>query len=416
VEAALNLVLAVLAARPTLAAEATYGVPGGRILVHYATTGGDAASMAFVEEVATTAEAAHAQLVAAGFRAPLDDGTLGGDSRIDIYLRDLQSADGNAGTDSCVGDRCIGFISAENDFAGYGYSSITEGIRSVVPHELFHLIQNAYSSAEPSTWTEGSAVWAVEHLYGADNSDFERFLPSFLTRSYRPFERTAGGFGDGYPYGAALWPYFLEQRFGVQTVVAAWAGCETAPFLDAADTALAAESSSLDAAWAEMTRWNAFTGARASRGGYLEATKWSETPREPTLTASGTAYIEGLSARYVPLELATRAQLTVTSASKIAAWVVPTAGTLDDGIEVTADTVLEPGSYLLVISGLARNSITTAVDIGISEPDEGGGGCSSSSPTGSGLAMLALLRMRRRARPRPRRPPDMPRPDARRSS
>src|SRR5512140_67825 len=199
------------AARPVLAGEATFGKPQGKLLIHYATSGADAVPLAdtdgdgtpdFVNQVATTGELGLDHFLALGFRRPLDDGTLGGDGRIDIYLRDLNSADGNAGTDSCAGNHCIGYISAENDYAAYSYSSITEAIPSVVPHEIFHLVQNAYSRTQPSTWTEGTAVWAVENLFGAGNSDFERFLPFFVTHSYRPFERAVAGF-DSYPYGAA---------------------------------------------------------------------------------------------------------------------------------------------------------------------------------------------------------------------
>ena len=187
---------AAFAQRPALAGEKTFGVTGGEILVHYATTGADAVQPAdrdsngvpdFVDAVAATAEQALDHFLELGFPRPLDDGALGGDGRIDIYLRNLNASDGNAGNDGCTGKHCVGFIAAENDYAGYPYASVTEGIRSVVPHELFHLVQNAYASDQPSIWTEGSAVWAVENLYGDGNSDFERFLSSFLTKSVRPF-------------------------------------------------------------------------------------------------------------------------------------------------------------------------------------------------------------------------------------
>src|SRR4029079_1581887 len=124
-----------------LAGEKTFGVAGGDVLVHSATTGADAVPPTdrdtngvpdFVDEVAATAEQALDHFLALGFRRPLDDGALGGDGRIDIYLRNLNASDGNAGTDSCTDKHCVGFIAAENDYAGYSYPSITEGIRSVV--------------------------------------------------------------------------------------------------------------------------------------------------------------------------------------------------------------------------------------------------------------------------------------------
>ena len=407
------------AERPVLAGEATFGMAGGDVLVHYATTGVDAVAPAdadhdgvpdFVGQVATTAELALARFIAVGFRRPLGDGARGGDGRLDIYLRDLASADGNAGIDACdATDHCVGFVAAENDFAGYAYASITEAIRSVVPHEIFHLVQDAYAGGQPATWTEGSAVWSVEYLFGDGCSDFERFLPAFVTRSFRPFERAVGGFGDGYPYGAALWPYYLEQRFGVGTVVAAWAASEHAPFLDAIDAALAPVGSTTDAAWADLTRANVFTGARAGGGDYVAAAAWPEVPREPAIATTGQIFIEGLSARYVPITAASRSQLAVTPTGiRIAAWLVADGATLADGVALTADgaalvTTIAPGGYTLVVTGLARGSITTAVDVALTPapivepppPPPPSAGCSA-SPGGPGALLLVLALLRRR--------------------
>lgn len=411
--------------RPTLAGAASFGLPSGSVLVHYATTGIDAVPPAdadadgvpdFVAEVASAAELALGRYTSLGFRRPVSDGLLGGDGRIDVYLRDLNSADGHAGIDSCTAaGTCSGFATAENDYAGYSYPSVTEAIRSVVPHELFHLVQYAYARGQPATWTEGTAVWAVEQLYGDQNSDFERFLPAFLTRTYRPFERPIGGFGDAYPYGAALWPYFLERRFGVDTIVAAWTASGQSAFLEAIDGVLAARESSLEAAWIEFTRWNAFTGARATTAGPYpdaDARAWREAPREPSVQAGGTIYVEGLSARYVPLALADRARVMVTATGgiRVAAWIIADGRPLADGVALvpegaSLETTTDAGSYTLVVTGLSRGTITTAVELAITEPvepeepdDPDSGGCSAapSSSSGALLVLAALWRRRRR--------------------
>jgi len=408
------------AARPVLSGEATYGAAGGDILVHYATDGVDAAPAAdantdgvpdFVTEVATTAELALGQLVALGFRRPLTDGTAGGDGRIDIYLQNLSGADGSAGVDTCGSGRCSGHVIAENDYVGYAYPSTTEAIRSVVPHEVFHLVQYAYAMDQPATWSEGTAVWAVEYLYGQGNTDFERFLPTFLMRTYRPFERAVGGFGDGYPYGAALWPYFLEYAYGADAVVAAWTACENASFLDAIDEVLVARDSSMEAAWIDFTRWNAFTGPRmTTAAGYPEARGWVEAPREAQLIASARIYVEGLSARYVPVSITDRSRVTIapTNGIRVAGWIVADGRGLADGIELASDGALlvatvKPGRYLLVVTGLSRGTITTAVELAIAPPlpDDIGEHSGCSSTAGLRLSMVgsitvALWRRRRR--------------------
>lgn len=359
-----------------------------------------------------TTEVALARLVALGFRRPVSDATLGGDGRIDIYLKNLSGADGSTVSDVCTAGRCSGHAITENDYVGYAYSSQTEAIRSVVPHELFHLVQYAYSMGQNATWSEGTAVWAVEHLYGAGNSDFERFVPGFLTKTFRPFERPVGGFGDNFPYGSALWPYYLEQVYGPELVVDAWIECENAPFLDAIGVSLTARGSSIDAAWTEFTRWNLFTGPRmTTAGGYPEPRAWVEAPREAALTAAAKVYVEGYSARYVPVVVTEPSRITVapTSGIRVAAWIVPGTGGLADGVELVADGALlgknvEPGTYMLVVTGLSRGTITTAVDLAIGPPveeeeiEDDGSGCATSSPGLAIVVVLAGLRGRRRRR------------------
>jgi outer membrane receptor for ferrienterochelin and colicins len=422
-------------ARPTLAGEATFGVPSGGALVHYATTGVDAVPAAdadgdgtpdFVEEVAEVAEEALARYAADGFRAPLTDGAIadnGGDARVDVYLQDLDAADGNASTDACTGGTCIGHAITENDYAGFGYPSRGEGIRSVVPHEIFHLVQYAYDDDQLAVWSEGSAVWATEHLYGGANADFERFLPGFLARTYRPLERGGGGFGDPYVYGAALWPYFLGVTHGAAAIGDAWTACAGAtPFLDAIDAALGPRGATVEAAFTAFTRANLFTGARAAGGPYadLGAGEWIEVPREPALdpAAGGTVQLEGLAARYVPIALAAGAwRVTATPAAgrRIAAWIVADDGALAEGAELVAEdggalaVVVGAGAaraQTLVVTGLSPNTITSGVALAVApapdDPDAGGGGCAAGHGAGGpfalGLLVLLLARGREHRR------------------
>lgn len=418
------------AARPTLSGPAqTYGVTGGVVLVHYTTSGVDAVPAAdtdgtgvsdFVENCASVAEDAMARYAATGFRAPVSDGTLadnGGDGRTDIYLQNLQAADGNTSTEGCTGSTCIAYAVVENDYAGFGYPSQLEGIRSVVPHELFHVVQYAYSNAQPAQWNEGSAVWATELVGEDQNSDFERFLDSFLTKTFRPFERDAGGFGDLYVYGASLWPYFLEKYAGVATVVEIFDATATMPFLDAADSVVA---DGLDPTFAEFTRWNLFTGERAAGGLYpAEADTWPEVPLEPALTATDaevttTVAIEGLSARYLPLGLGPTGtwRVTVEQGSRtLRAWVVARDGAIADGVELEGDGDLTAdlpptasGDQILVVTGLSPGTLATQITVRLApatdEPGDGGGCCSTGGGGGpsSGLLAFAVLMMLRRRR------------------
>ena len=80
---------------------------------------------------------------------------------------------------------CFGFALIENDFAGFAYPTPLLGLKTVVSHELFHGIQNAYDSEQDSRWSEGSAVWAEEIAF-PEQDDYERFVSAFLEKPSRP--------------------------------------------------------------------------------------------------------------------------------------------------------------------------------------------------------------------------------------
>jgi hypothetical protein len=415
--------------RPVLVDEATYGEPAGQVLVHYATSGPDAATLAFATQVAQVAEASLAHYLAIGFLRPVSDGTDGGDGRIDIYLKDLQSADGNVTADRCAANTCVAHIISENDFVGYSYPTLTEAITSVVPHELFHAVQYAYTDDQPAVWNEGSAVWAVESFYGDANSDFERFLPGFLPKQFRPFERASGGFGDSYIYGAGLWGHFLALRHDESVMVSAWEHSGTAKNLDAVEQALVERTDTLDAAWSAFTRANWFTGHRHAGGVYgPNALAWPQVTQEPFIDSAGSIYVEGYSARYVPIRVtAAEQQVTITPPTgvRISAWIVAADGALSTGIELAPqDAVIAaptpPGNYTLVVTGLTRNTLPTEVAIALTErpeepepsddggdgmtdgDDDEGSGCATSRHRPPHLPLLLLLPLLRRRRPRPR--------------
>ena len=70
-----------------------------------------------------------------GFRPPLADATVadnGGDGRFDVYLVDFgggiataPSGSDAGGLDRAAPGQCVGYMVQENDFAGYGYPSIS---------------------------------------------------------------------------------------------------------------------------------------------------------------------------------------------------------------------------------------------------------------------------------------------------
>jgi outer membrane receptor for ferrienterochelin and colicins len=419
----------------------------------------------FVADVAAVADESHRIYVdELGFRAPLADTAFlpaaeaGGDERLDIYLVDFGEADGAFNVEACTPEaeivHCAGYMLLENDFAGAGYPSLEIAVRVVVSHEYFHAVQNAYDAGQDIKWSEGSAVWAEELAY-PEQDDYERFVSRFLEKTFRPFERPSGAsFGDPYPYGAALWPAFLTERYGAEIVRQVWEACEgDVDFITATAEVLKREHGvALTDAWLEFTHWNLFTGERADPDrAYADAAGLPSVFLEPALAGEdfeSTHPIEGLSARYVPVTLpdvgGERRELRATaddlSGTAVTAF-------LWDGAALSQPMPLVAGdeagrasltlrwegtpTLFVVLTGIAPGKPSRRVTLGLGlaaeEPppdagpgggggDGGGGGCQltaaspgsgSFAPVLAGLAWLCLRRRRSRASRRAARIPGL---------
>jgi hypothetical protein len=211
-----------------------YGIDGGEFLVHFTRAGRNAVPRAdrndsgvpdFVEDVATIYEdVAVTYQQQWGFRIAARDDTVannGGDGRFDVYLLDFGgNADGAFRTDECTSanrDRCIGYMVQENDFAGYGYPSLTEAVKILASHEYFHATQAAYDANQDVVVSEGTAVWATER-YDPASSDFENYVRAYLARVDRSIDSVPPGPVPPSAYGTALFFRFLSEKHGDDVV------------------------------------------------------------------------------------------------------------------------------------------------------------------------------------------------------
>jgi hypothetical protein len=241
-----------------------------------------------------------------------------------------------------------------------------------------------------------------------------------------PAVRSPGaGFGDLYPYGAGLWPYFLEAWAGDGITAAAWARCEDTgsdpPFLTAIDAELAARGQALTDAWIEFTRWNARTGSFADGTGYPDAGRLAAALRETPIVAPGqaTVIVEGFSARYLPITgVGESSRIEVTAQRPVAIDVRVIHGDatitrVGDDVAALTHTIDvaptgEPVDLEVIVTSAVRGGIQQETTVAIAPytpppPDDAGGcGCAAgTSPSrvdlaGGGLALIALGRRRRR--------------------
>lgn len=292
---------------------ATVDGPGGRVRVHFSVEGpnvtlldDDDGSGApdFAELVAERAEAVLALDEALGFRPPLAEsevglGPLGGSDAFDFYLVDFGgSSDGQFATDRCVDGVCAGHMLMENDFAGYGYPSLSVAIDILTSHELFHGVQAAYNGTQPSWMSEGMAVWA-EHAFVPENDDFLGFCSAYMSDLGRSLDSPPAGSVSSFSYGTALFFSFLEEVVATELLVEIQSQMEGRDEDEAAQAiadALAARGTGFEGLWPQFARWNLGSGRRA---GAMESYPFASELRGVSAEADGSAIVDDN--RFYPL-------------------------------------------------------------------------------------------------------------------
>ncbi|MGN0064419.1 MAG: MXAN_6640 family putative metalloprotease [Nocardioides sp.] len=196
---------------------------GEHTCVHHVPTTADAPpSRAWVRRSLRAVEASWTRYVdGLGYRAPLRDGSRGGDGRLDVYLVDL----GPGLYGYCAPERrragrtATGYCVIDNDFGSADYPSgtPTSNLRVTVAHELFHTVQFAYDVREDRWLMEASATWAEERVADAVD-DNRQYLPyGQLRHSALPLD-----LGDTHAYGNWIFFEHLAGRFGDAVVRSVW--------------------------------------------------------------------------------------------------------------------------------------------------------------------------------------------------
>jgi hypothetical protein len=212
-------------------------------------------------DIAALAERAYSSELADGYPAPVTDGALGGDGRIDIYVQDLSASGALALTvpDNPAGATSSSYIILDGTQAEL---SLTQ---HVIAHELFHTIQlSIWQPAQPSDYwlLEGSAEWMG---YRADNYNLAFgngafFGPPDMSLDCRdPLGTNMCDLADNYANnGYSRWRFFeyLTEKYGASFVQDLFAqGAGGAPSAIAAvSAALAAKGTTLADAYDAWTQ------------------------------------------------------------------------------------------------------------------------------------------------------------------
>jgi hypothetical protein len=364
------------------------------IRVHYSREGRNAVRLASarvdlvpddVVAIATQTAAASTYYASLGYRPPVAERAdapcilPGGDDKTDIYLVAFASADGQMVRDNCRTGACSSYILAEARL-DLRYPSFEEGVARVLPHELFHVTQNAYASNLSGFFLEGTAQWASAKATKSD-TDLRAFPPSFFRETNRALDVPPPGATASYIYGAAIWAVFLDEAYG-QDLVREWLEAHTAgrTTLAAGAEAMRARGLTIKDVFAKFGLYNLATGKRASTGsGYAKAASYPEVVvAKLALDDTGSRTVDdltsGFATRYYELPTSNVA-LQVTTQSDDAAstlMLVPKTSegkpALDRAIVLSSNTAYPlpaEGGYL-VASGAreSKRDATYRLDIG----------------------------------------------------
>jgi len=381
-----------------------------QVLVWYTTEGANAVNRAssradhVPDDVAMVAEVTSDALnryAAMGFRVPLSDdlsancGSNGGDARFDIYLMNMRGADGMAVPESgrCSSDQpkqCASYLIAKANYAEY-YDSAEQGIRTVLPHETFHAVQNAYDADLDRFWAEGSAQWAAKVL-DPTLTDLERNLPAFFSQSARSLDAPPSGVTSAFLYGSAIWPVFLSQRFSQDIVrsVLEQEAQQGDSAIVATDAVLHSLQSSLADEFPLFAAWNAATGTRTGTGGYESAKDYPEVDVSELDSAGSKAITSGLSSFYYHASTDSPVQVLLdTDSERNRGLLVP----FEDGT-LRVDQV-EPlpaelhGEGIVVVSGITTSkkdapfTLSLGAHAGAQDRSKDADGCALSTPSQS---------------------------------
>lgn len=210
---------------------------GAHVCIHYVTSTPDKVPAAddnhngtpdFVELARTTMEHVHRTYVKAGYRAPKSDGTLGGDARTDVYLKDIGSGiygyctTDDPSTAHDVWSYCV----LDNGFQHRQFptNTPTENLKVTAAHEYFHAVQFGYDVDEDRWLMEATATWVEDELYDGVNDNRQYLRKGQLGNPYLPLDYFhAGGFEQ---YGNWIFFRYLSEKWpasvaGLPTIVRA---------------------------------------------------------------------------------------------------------------------------------------------------------------------------------------------------
>ncbi len=203
-----------------------YDTPGGNFKIHYALEGYDAVdSVGYAYKIGEYMERCRKVYIdSLGYLPPPNDGTLGGDARYDVYLKQI-SAYGLTYPGEDGGqpwDDLFSYIEIENDFNVVYPNDDPDGpvagaMRITSAHELHHAFQFGLYGGSAAWIAEMTSVSMEERMYPLVN-DYVFLIDYLLDAPFMPINYNAGY----HMYGMGLYAQYWDIVFGDGFLATVW--------------------------------------------------------------------------------------------------------------------------------------------------------------------------------------------------
>jgi len=172
-----------------------------------------------------------------------DQGTIGPDNRIDIFLTDISGMGLTVPGSSDANNKCTFHIQI-------GRKQSREKTLNSAAHELFHGIQFNIDCMESDWWQEETATWCEDFVYPSFEIEQDYLKNYFEKFKMRPSLTKTDGHRE---YGSYVWPLYLHQKHGAGIIKKLWDACE--PINVSAVTAMNNIPGGFEAAFKEFSLW-----------------------------------------------------------------------------------------------------------------------------------------------------------------
>ncbi|MCD6516877.1 MAG: hypothetical protein J7L72_05600 [Candidatus Aminicenantes bacterium] len=168
---------------------------------------------------------------------------IGGDGRLDIYLvsaTNVQGDDGWCKVELEDSGSTTNMPSPSHILINGGLSG--DDLGAALAHELFHAFQHAWDAYEDEWWSEGTAVWAEDHIDSSWDTEHIYIKDAFneSNNSLISIDDNA----EDHMYGIYIFPYYLTKvRYPGNDLLIGkiWASCKSQNALDAVESNLSGD-------------------------------------------------------------------------------------------------------------------------------------------------------------------------------